>query len=438
LIYDPDSNTCLTVYPTSSAVGLKRWSVKDSSIVCSFDDSHSLEMTCAVWDRLVSGKTERNSSILVTGDKSGKICVWDIPESGSNTPLVPLKIISNAHPMSLSLLYLDPFKILSVDISGIIKVWDLMTSKCIRAFNVPKNSRDPEEINEQKTVHLVCVGPYQLIAAIGNSIRSWNFDSFYALQFSSKKKREKLLSPSHSRSAGGSRSSSKLQSRSPRHQFLTEMREEISWVSEDREFEKYKSEQQNRLSVKFNGLSPTNKSGLTEDEMISYAMMLSMEENEPNDGLKINASYSQSIPMKSPNRHYNASTSRINSWNDRFKSDEWEENDEDPDTAAYYSPSRSNSLELDSSEWLSTSDGKRRIFYGMNMVTNSRRNGSSEPFYSSRHASGAAGILLRSPGLVPVDMRQGHVRVIGDSTNEDGGWDGDELQYVLEMSLHEK
>jgi hypothetical protein len=395
-------------------------------------------MTCAVWDRLVSGKTERNTSILVTGDSSGKVCVWEIPESGSASLLVPLRIISDAHQMSLSLLYVDPFKILSVDISGVIRVWDLMTTKCIRALNVPRNVREGEELRENKTVHIVCVGPYQVIAAIGNSIRSWNFDSFYATQFSGKKKKEKLRSPINLRAHGRPRSGSKLQSRSPRQQFLSEMREEISRVNEDLEFEKHLNDRQIRQSVKFNGTSPGNKSGLTEEEMISYAMMLSMEENQGND-LKINSSYSKSIPMKSPSRHYNASPSRINSWNDRFKSDDWEEDDweEDPDTSEYYSPlKKSTSLELDSSEWLSTSDGKRRLFYGMNNASTSRRNNSSEGSTSSRHASGAAGILLRSPGLVPVDIRQGNVRSV--VVNGGDHWDDEELQYVLEMSLHEK
>lgn len=439
LIYDPESRTCVTVYPTSSSLGLKRWSVKDLTVVCNFDNSHPSEMTCAVWDRLVSGKTEKNSSVLVTGDALGKICIWDIPESGSTPPLVPLRMISNAHQMSVSLLYVDPFKILSVDVSGVIRVWDLMTTKCIRAFNVPKNIRESEELRENKTVHLVCVGPYQVIAAIGNSIRSWNFDSFYAGQFSGKKKKDKFRSSSQSRIHGLPRSGSKLQSRSPRQQFLSEMREEISRVNEDREFEKLLIDRQTRQSIKFNGTSPGNKSGLTEEEMISYAMMLSMEENQGSDG-KISSSYSKSIPMKSPSRHYNASSSRISSWNDRFKSDGWEEDDldEDPDTAEYYSPSKSNSLDLDSSEWLSTSDGKRRLFYGMSRVTGSRRNSSSEGSFSSRHASGAAGILLRSPGLVPVDMRQGNVRVMPNVLNEGDGWDDEELQYVLEMSLHEK
>jgi hypothetical protein len=435
LIYDPDSRSCLTVYPASSSVGLRRWSVRDSSIVCNFDNSHLSEMTCAVWDRLVSGKTEKNTSILVTGDTSGKLCIWEIPESGSESPLAPLRIISNAHQMSLSLLYVDAFKILSVDISGVIRVWDLMTNKCIRAFNVPRNVREAEELREHKTVHLVCVGPYQVIAAIGNSIRSWNFDSFYAGQFYGKKKRDKLRSPGHLPAPGLPRSGSKLQSRSPRQQFLSEMREEISRVNEDIEFEKYVNDRQIQQSIKFNGISP-GKSGLTEEEMISYAMILSVEENPGNDS-KLSCSFSNSIPV-SPNRHYNASTSRINSWNDRFKSDDWDEDDseKDPDTAEYYSPSRSNSLDLDSLDWLSTSDGKRRLFYGMNKATGSRRNSCSEGSISSRHASGAAGILLRSPGLVPVDMRQGNVRSV--MVNRDDGWDDEELQYVLEMSLQDK
>jgi hypothetical protein len=311
-----------------------------------------------------------------------------------------------------------------------------MTTKCIRALNAPKNFREGEEIRESKTVHIVCVGPYQVIAAIGNSIRSWNFDSFYATQFSGKKKKDKLRSPINLRAHGRPRSGSKLQSRSPRQQFLSEMREEISRVNEDIEFEKYMNDRQIRQSVKFNGTSPGNKSGMTEEEMISYAMMLSMEGNQGNDS-KTSSSYSKSIPMQSPSRHYNASPSRINSWHDRFKSDDWDEDDweEDPHTSEYYSPSKSTSLDLDSSEWLSTSDGKRRLFYGMNNASSSRRNNNSEGS-SSRHASGAAGILLRSPGLVPVDMRQGNVRSV--AVNGGDQWDDEELQYVLEMSLHDK
>jgi hypothetical protein len=216
---------------------------------------------------------------------------------------------------------------------------------------------------------------------------------------------------------------------------------------------------------------------MTEEDLVNYAMILSMESTTnpggptsgrlgvevpsrlPPSGSRrnsiqnsINNSPRNSRPIPSPvdpsrssPRQFSRSSS---SWRNEWDDDEEDEQVEahDLETSAFYSPrsydrSMENDWTLEAPE-LSTSGGKRRLFYGMSSSTSNSRTTSNQP--SSRYASSAAGILLRSPGLHPVSpgyrqspSRQpmGNVTVAQRPSAE---WDDEELQYVLELSMLEK
>lgn len=487
LIYDPDSQSCLIVFNARSQAGIQRRKIKDGSVMTKFNNAHVSPVVCSVWDKLVSGATERNSSILVTGDQLGTICIWEIPESAgyADKELVPLRSIPAAHAFELAHIYLDPFKMVSVDVRGIIRVWDLMTTVCIRALN-SKRCRNREEgeneplVNAQ-TVNLIWAGPYQVIVCLGNSIKSWNFDPFQSLHLGNRKKKGRSVSRNHHHHGGNpARASLRMQARSPRQQFLSEMREDIQQVAEEREYERQAGQQNAAALARMNGSLQDPRSGMTEDELVSYAMMISMEEQQqqqqgrgippagPGMPSRSGSSLGQSprsasawttplTPSRSSPRHGSSYNSqRCNSWHSRQAHNDWDDDEEedetqnDLETSNLYSPRHHHGrpLELDvdwdsSAAELSTSGGRRRLFYGMSTSGGSRSTTatSGPDNLHSRYASSAAGILLRSPGLYPQrasasqyggGQPQGNV-----STVSPNNWD-EELQYVLEMSLHDQ
>ena len=236
-------------------------------------------------------------------------------------------------------------------------------------------------------------------------------------------------------------------------------------------YREVRSTQQQAL---FNG--SFDRSSMTEEELVNYALMLSMDTASvpggpiarssievpsrlPPSGSRRNSIQNSSNnsprnsrpipspvdPSKSSPRQFSRSGS---SWRNEWDDDEEDEQAEahDLETSAFYSPrSYDRSMENDwtmEAQELSTSGGKRRLFYGMSSGTSKNRTTSDQP--SSRYASSAAGILLRSPGLHPVSpgyrqtpSRQptGNVTVAQRPSAE---WDDEELQYVLELSMVEK
>ncbi|KAJ3416746.1 hypothetical protein HDV05_000120 [Chytridiales sp. JEL 0842] len=313
ILYDTACFHAVTVTRCSSAVGLKLWNIQSGLETCHFSsEAHKASINCAAWDRPSLGASDRRSSTLVTGDMDGRVCVWEIPESvvmagrpldlelaaAAQLPSIqPIRTL-NPHIACISALYIDPFKFITSAADGHVKVYDIVTGNMIRHLSIRRGG----ELNQATTAPNIlarpssCVwgGEWRVIASVGSSVRSWDFKpepSLGADMYGSakKSKRKSARSRFNANRERGQAEQNQQQQRpgsggrgrgvpSPRS-FQQELRSEIRATSMElrmeREQEMRAQQQRERVNGSLNG-----NMGMSEEELINYAMMLSMEEDE--------------------------------------------------------------------------------------------------------------------------------------------------------------
>ncbi|KAG0170173.1 hypothetical protein DFQ30_002806 [Apophysomyces sp. BC1015] len=206
-------------------------------------------------DTLISVKTTR---LLVTGDTAGTICVWDgdaVSQDGRRVR--PLKVL-NGHISPISALWIDACKIVSGSDDGWIRIWDPLTGCNINtlANKIPRHAPiDRNDASLMRVKNIRC-NNYQGVASIGHQIKTWDFSPDKQLLG-----RRNLRPKSKGVSAGA------------RGQFHHEIKQEMKESKE--KLEQEKKEQENQAKK----LKKLTLSGLSEEEMIAYAMMLSQEES---------------------------------------------------------------------------------------------------------------------------------------------------------------
>ncbi|KAJ3290491.1 hypothetical protein HK104_006732, partial [Borealophlyctis nickersoniae] len=283
---------------------------------------------------------------------------------------------------------------------------------------------------------------------------------------------------------------------------LLEIRDQVRDSHWEREYERQVEERRISQQSRLNGPSLALRDVLSEDELLNYALMVSMDEHEQTqadrdlqeaierskeavwdsgpsitDGTVASDSFpsrpiredgrpptapssaagsagSNPIPPASRSNHRARSrgstpnSSRRSSYRDSYISlDDWDDDieDEHPDARAdreLYTPPMRGEVSIDQSmNDLDLDDpavSQRRLVYG-----SSGRGGSwdGRSDYSPRSGNGAAAeLLLRSPRLGPARGNQNRRRSSGNVVVAPRPeWDEDEeLQYVLELSMVEK
>ena len=91
-----------------------------------------------------------------------------------------------AHSAAIKHLAIDPFKITSASIDGFIKIWDVLSGKCVRTLHSRytrhqlsrrrSDSASEETANERKSIRYIHGSLHKLVATVGGEVKIWNFD----------------------------------------------------------------------------------------------------------------------------------------------------------------------------------------------------------------------------------------------------------------------
>ncbi|KAJ3242470.1 hypothetical protein HDU81_003176 [Chytriomyces hyalinus] len=297
-------------------------------------------LAIAAWDRpamaLQSLGSGAMNSLLATGHADSSVLLWLIPElalnrsnSQSTMLITPFRKLQVTIASPLSTISIDPFKLVVSTTDGLIKAYDINTGAHIKSMSLRKGG-DPAvpgiDFENRKKVTCVWGGEWNLIAATaGGHVRNWDFAPLFLGQagrewtpgrFKKKNRAGKSrfagvgvggASPSPSGLAG--RSSTGKFSSSSKIQFALDVKSELLATNMELKMERAQEERRRSLWLKMNGSSrstssPTGPVGvvgsgrslgavpgsvskssesvtyapLTEQEMIEYALMLSMED----------------------------------------------------------------------------------------------------------------------------------------------------------------
>ncbi|KAI8852311.1 hypothetical protein BC829DRAFT_384812 [Chytridium lagenaria] len=186
---------------------------------------------------------------------------------------------------------MDPFKIITGSSTGSIKVFDITTSQLLQNLSLRRGAEVGDIHNAGGA--LDNRSEWRLIAIANGSIRSWDFrpNSGAGASVSStggKAKRRAARNRFDATRAGARAngsvisSSSSLASRmiSPKGQLNLDMRSEMRDYEieqrQERKLESRREKERLKMQGRVNG---TEVSGLSEEELLNYAMMLSMEQS---------------------------------------------------------------------------------------------------------------------------------------------------------------
>jgi len=220
-------------------------------------------------------------SIVVSSDNNGMVYVWNFdnkkqPETTENDEYASHKLIKkdengvniltplrmfNLHEGPPTSILIDAFKIVTAGSDGKINVIDSLNSTLIRTFHCRKSKNNPRNVNVMRHYNIVNameMDKYQICVTFGNSIKVWDFDTERAKESQKKHKTSREI----------------LSLKLARNKNIME-----DYKTSCEMFEKEKKQERvNTKNVKrFNG---SINEELTEEELMAYAMMLSMDQKE--------------------------------------------------------------------------------------------------------------------------------------------------------------
>ncbi|KAJ3019830.1 UNVERIFIED_CONTAM: hypothetical protein HDU68_010487 [Siphonaria sp. JEL0065] len=303
-----------------------------------------------------STTTNNSFSILVSGHSDSSCLLWNIPESAlippktgiiSTISIQPIRKIQVTVSSPLSTLSLDPFKLLVSTTDGLIKAYDISTGLAIKTVSVRRSGEVGGfgEVHDRRFVTCVWPGEWNLIVATaGGHVRNWDFapiagDGVGYMKLRGKKNRvgKGRFSSTTGTPVGGvvagvagsSRSSTTTKAFNGKAQLIQDVKTETMATNLELKLEKEHEQRRLKLFAKMNGVptppnfgvvgmgrtivgmggtgaslsksSPptTTPGGMSEQEMIDYAIMLSREEQNDPFSLGDSATYFTPPPKAS-------------------------------------------------------------------------------------------------------------------------------------------
>ncbi|KAJ3153670.1 hypothetical protein HDU86_005169 [Geranomyces michiganensis] len=284
---------------------LTQWNARSGCITAVLEGGHSAAISVAAWDQPVSksSSVERDRLLLVTGDVDGKICVWDIPKSSSITDsaltsaevgtaaLKPVRQI-DAHRSAITVLRIDPFKIVSGAVDGSAKVFDLLTSRPLRTLAVRRTRGGNDGLHavgnagmaHKRQVRCAWAGHHQVVVATGDHVTAWDFGAYSGGGGGATAGKGKKKSGAGDWGAGGvSRVALNPKARRQilhREQSM-QIRDEVLEDRWERDQERQDAAADSRRARKLNGVGLLDVEGgraMSDEELMDYAVMMSMEQ----------------------------------------------------------------------------------------------------------------------------------------------------------------
>ncbi|KAI9591932.1 WD40-repeat-containing domain protein [Syncephalis fuscata] len=194
--------------------------------------------------------TLEHTPIIVCGYTSGTVALWSVTDGSLLWQI-------DAHTGPITSLAMDIDKVVSSSIDGRIIVWELLsgTYRCTFLLGRDEEAHVP--------VTRLQVSSNELLAVFGSKVKSWTIgNSAYTLG----KERKKI---SRNKRRGGAHDTIL-----DRLQLKQEIEEEIEETAQYRASTRREIEFRQALLDKYNSLDD-----LTEEELLNYTMMLSLEEN---------------------------------------------------------------------------------------------------------------------------------------------------------------
>ncbi|KAL4215906.1 quinon protein alcohol dehydrogenase-like superfamily [Rhizopus microsporus] len=299
MLYDSETSMIIVAYNGRTEV--KKFNVNTGLCTASFNDGHFVgtTITCMQWDtspsylstldealkphpdskkkaniiHLTSPKSSGQNTplstsvstkatrLLVTGDDLGVICLWNGDEvSKDGQTIKPIQILSGGHTVAISSIYVDAFKIVTGSDDGWIRMWDPLTGTNIHTLGnkIPKNAPiDRTDVDVMRVKNIWC-NEYQGVATIGHQVKTWDFSP-----------RKQLLNKKQLKPKG------KFGNGNARDKYRYEIDQEVKDSIKKLEDEK-KERQRHEMK-----LSKLTLEGLSDEEMLHYALMLSQDTSAP-------------------------------------------------------------------------------------------------------------------------------------------------------------
>ncbi|KAI9478261.1 MAG: quinon protein alcohol dehydrogenase-like superfamily [Benjaminiella poitrasii] len=204
----------------------------------------------------VNVKTTR---VLVTGDDLGTICLWNGDEVSKEEgrAIRPIRVLSG-HEVAISAIYIDACKLVTGSDDGWIRMWDPLTGININTLGnkIPKNAPvDRTDVNVMRVKNIWC-NDYQGVATIGHQVKTWDFSP--GKQFLSRRALKQKGKPYNA----------VLRDRF-RYEIDREVKDSIAKMELDKREREREEREIHKLSL----------GGLTDEEMLHYALMLSQQES---------------------------------------------------------------------------------------------------------------------------------------------------------------
>ncbi|KAJ3210876.1 hypothetical protein HDU67_004946 [Dinochytrium kinnereticum] len=266
-------------------------------------DGHMGSITSIQWDRPTVGPTDRKSSILVTGDDHGRVCLWELYDtalqasSTSPTFIQPLRTIQ-AHPSPISTLQMDPFKLITGSTTGSLKIFDITTGALLKSLNLRRGAEVGDHgANglDRRSISYVWSGEWRLIAVANGSVRAWDFKAQSGAsapvsrvgrhrrraarnRFDAARTvgtRQSLQQGGGGGGGGGGGALSKVVS--PKAQINLTVKSELREYEMQQRLERREDARREREWAKLHGRVNGELTGMSEEEIMNYAVMLSME-----------------------------------------------------------------------------------------------------------------------------------------------------------------
>lgn len=200
----------------------------------------------------------KTTRVLITGDDMGTICVWNGDEVNRDDRTVkPIRVLTG-HLVGISSIYVDACKIVTGSDDGWIRIWDMLTGININTLGnkIPKSANvDRQDVNVTRVTNVWC-NDYQGVATIGYQVKSWDFSPA-----------KQLLNRAGLRQKG--RPCSSVIRDKFRYNIGCEVKESIKKLETEKIERQQEEKHINKLSL----------GGLTDQEMLDYAMMLSAQDS---------------------------------------------------------------------------------------------------------------------------------------------------------------
>ncbi|ORZ25409.1 quinon protein alcohol dehydrogenase-like superfamily [Absidia repens] len=209
-----------------------------------------------------STSTSPTIRLVATGDTSGAICLWPLNRSSSNTTktddvavIHPLRQFLG-HESPISAIHLDGFKMVSGADDGWIRIWDPLTGEMLHALGnkIPRHAPvDRTDVSLMRVKNIFC-DEYRGVATIGHQVKSWDFSSQSLLG-------RKII-----------RTKSKAPTPALRDELHYEIKQEVKasqlTLAEERKEQALAAKEMDKWTL----------GGLSDEEMMAYAMMISQEQ----------------------------------------------------------------------------------------------------------------------------------------------------------------